>query len=326
MRERNARITVRRYRLPPLDLLEAFEAAARHASFTRAAVELSLTQSAVSRQIAALEQRLGVPLFQRLHRALRLSEAGQRLLLVTTEVLRQLHGVTEQLHGMQRQKTVVITTTPGFAGLWLIPRLASFTAQRPDVDVRISASYNVVKLDREGVDLAVRYGPMTGTGDAALKLFGETVRPVCSPALCADRRRPLARLEDLRHHVLLYVGTGDTSPAHDWTLWLRAMKIEALKPAGMLHLSQYDQMIHAAIAGQGIALGSFPLVAQLLKEGRLVAPFKKSVASPLGYQLLRSSTSAQKPEVRDFHTWLLNEARPTAPARGSSSRAGRARV
>lgn len=311
---------MRRYELPPLDLLEAFEAAARHLSFTRAAGELSLTQSAVSRQIAALEQRLGVALFERLHRALRLSEAGQRLLLVTTEVLQQLHRITEQLKGMERQKTVVVTTTPGFAGLWLIPRLTGFTAQRPDVDVRISASYSVVKLDREGVDLAIRYGPMAGAADAGPKLFGETVRPVCSPALRADPSRPLARLEDLRHHVMLYVGTGPTSPAHDWALWLRAMKIEGLKPAGALHLSQYDQVIHAAIAGQGVALGSFPLIASLLQEGKLVAPFPKSIASPCGYQLLRSIASARKPEVQDFVGWLMREAKPKAGAHARVAR------
>lgn len=318
---------MRRYQLPPLDLLEAFEAAARHASFTRAAVELSLTQSAVSRQIAALEERLGVVLFQRLHRALRLTEAGQRLLLVTADVLQQLHGVTEQMRGMERQKTVVLTTTPGFAGLWLIPRLASFTARRPDVDVRISASLGLVDIDREGIDLAIRYGPMVGADERA-KLFGETVRPVCSPALAADRKRPLERLDDLRRHVLLYVGIGDIAPSHDWTLWLRAMKIEGLKPAGRLHLSQYDQTIHAAMAGQGVALGSFPLVGQLLQQGQLVAPFERSVASPLGYRLLRSSASARKPEVQDFVEWLTNEAATGkgSPRRSKGSRTERART
>src|SRR5687767_13225836 len=128
---------MRRYRLAPLDLLEAFKAAARHLSFTRAADELSLTQSAVSRQIAALEERLAVPLFQRLHRALRLTDAGQELHATASSVLQQLHTVTEQLRQDKRKKTVVVTTTPGFAGLWLIPRLTEFTALYPDVDVRI---------------------------------------------------------------------------------------------------------------------------------------------------------------------------------------------
>ena len=180
---------MRRYDLPPLDLLEAFEAAARHLSFTRAGDELALTQSAVSRQIAALEERLGVALFQRLHRALRLTEAGLRLQRATADVLQRLHAVTDELRQAQRQKTVVVTTTPGFAGLWLIPRLAAFLALRPDVDVRVSASYSLVQLEREGVDLAIRYCTAENAGPQAVKLFGESVTPVCSPAVRDDPAR-----------------------------------------------------------------------------------------------------------------------------------------
>lgn len=299
---------MKRYRLPPLDLLETFEAAARHLSFTRAADELSLTQSAVSRQIAALEERLGVPLFQRLHRALRLTEAGHALQTTVGAVLLQLHHATERLQQDKRQKTVVVTTTPGFAGLWLIPRLADFTARDPSVDVRISAGLNLVNLDRDGVDVAVRYTAAGNVGSEAVKLFGEVMTPVCSPALRKLPGKPLKRPEDLRHHTLLYADAHSHAPLYDWNLWLRAMKLEHLKPASALHFSDYDQMVNATLRGQGIALGRLPLTDQLIRERKLIAPFGDRLVSPMGYHLLRSRASHEKPEVDDFCTWLLEQA------------------
>jgi LysR family transcriptional regulator, glycine cleavage system transcriptional activator len=304
------RPAMRRYDLPPLDLLETFEAAGRHLSFTRAGDELALTQSAVSRQIAALEERLGVALFQRLHRALRLTEAGLRLHRAAGEVLQRLHAVTGELRQSQRQKAVIVTTTPGFAGLWLIPRLAEFVALHPEVDVRTSASYALVNLDRDGFDLAIRYCASETAGPAAVKLFGESIMPVCSPALRNDPKRPLKRPEDLARHVLLHSESSDGgSMPLEWPIWLRAMKVEGLKPAGVLHFSLYDQMIHAAIDGQGVALGRLPLVSRLIREGRLIAPFPKRIASPLGYHLLRSAASAVKPEVVQFADWLIAQSR-----------------
>lgn len=299
---------MRRYRLPPLDLLEAFESAARHLSFTRAADELSLTQSAVSRQIAALEERLGVVLFQRLHRALRLTEAGAQLQQTTQSVLQQLQHVGEQLRQVRAQKTVVVTTTPGFAGLWLIPRLSRFTALHPDVDVRISASYTLVNLDRDGVDLAVRYCAPATAGPDAPRLFGEVMTPVCSPALRRLPGKPLKRPEDLRHHVLLSTDGGHAVPMHDWALWMRAMQVEPLKTAGALHFSDYDQMMNAAVRGQGVALGKLPLIDELLRERKLVMPFGQRIASPMGYHLLRSGASTGKVEVDAFSAWLLDQA------------------
>ena len=314
---------MRRYDLPPLDLLEAFEAAARHLSFTRAGDELALTQSAVSRQIAALEERLGVALFQRLHRALRLTEAGLRLQRATADVLQRLHAVTDELRQAQRQKTVVVTTTPGFAGLWLIPRLAAFLALRPDVDVRVSASYSLVQLEREGVDLAIRYCTAENAGPQAVKLFGELVTPVCSPAVRDDPARPLKRPEDLQRHVLLHAESDARGTPLEWSLWLRAMRVDGLRPAGVLHFSLYDQMIHAAVDGQGIALGRLPLLARLLREGRLVAPFGRRIASAHGYHLLRSKAAAGKAEVGEFAEWLLRESRDEArqPAVAARARA-----
>ena len=300
---------MRYYDLPPLDQLEAFEAAARHLSFTKAADELALTQSAVSRQIAALEAHYALPLFRRLHRALRLTDDGQTLYQVATEVLTQLHQVSTRLKPERRAKTVVVTTTPGFAGLWLIPRLASFTASRPDVDVRISATYNLVNLNRDGFDLAVRYLAEEGAGEGAQLLFGEVVMPVCSPRLLRDPARPLKQPDDLRHHALLHLDSGPSADMQDWPIWLRAMKLDHLKPASVLHFSQFDQLINAAIEGQGVALGRSPLLKRLLRERKLVAPFKKTVASPRSYHLVQSAAALRKPEVGEFADWLMAQAR-----------------
>jgi LysR family transcriptional regulator, glycine cleavage system transcriptional activator len=298
----------RHYQLPPLDLLVAFEAAARLGSFTRAADELALTQSAVSRQIAALEEHMGRSLFQRLHRGLQLNDAGRQLQRTVVDVLQQLHTAAAALRGTGRQKAVIVTTTPGFAGLWLIPRLARFTATRPEVDVRISANYQLVNLDRDGVDVGVRYLNEHNAGPEALRLFGEEALPVCSPQLQRDRTRPLRRPEDLRHHCLLHTDSGAATQVLEWPPWLNAMGLPDLKPASVLHFSQYDQMIQAALAGQGVALGKLPLLNDLLAQRKLVAPFKTRVASARSYYVFQSVASRNKPEVREFVAWLVAEA------------------
>jgi LysR family glycine cleavage system transcriptional activator len=303
---------MRHYDLPPLDQLEAFEASARHLSFTKAADELALTQSAVSRQIAALEGHYGLALFRRMHRALLLTDDGQTLFGAVSEVLGHLHQISGQLKRDRRAKTVVMTTTPGFAGLWLIPRLGGFTTARPDVDVRISAVYKLINLNRDGFDLAVRYQAEADAGADAELLFGEVVMPVCSPRLLRDKARPLKTPEDLSRHVLLHLDSGPGADMQDWPIWLRAMKLEGLKPASVLHFSQFDQLINAAVNGQGVALGRSPLLRQLLRERKLVAPFKKTVVSPRSYYIVESASAARKPEVQEFVGWLREEARQTS--------------
>jgi len=316
------------YDLPPLESLVAFESAARHLSFTRAADEISLTQSAVSRQIQALESRLGVPLFRRLHRAIALTEEGRTLQRAVVDALVRLDRATRDLRSAERVKTVVVTTTAGFAGLWLIPRLAGFVAAHPGVDVRISTGNEVVHLERDGVDVAVRYRPVDAALPAgAIPLFGETVFPVCSPKLRATRQTPLAEPADLARHTLLRMERGGGSQLLDWDLWLHALGLGDLRPAGMLHFSSYDQLISAAIAGQGVALGRWPLIERHLSERQLVAPFSREVVSPRSYCVIVSTRSTEKPEVRGFVDWLVATAGPQAAGRGrgSARRPGRAR-
>ena len=302
------------WQLPPLELLLAFEAAARHLSFTRAAGELFLTQSAVSRQIQGLEESLGGKLFERRTRALLLTENGQLLYKVVQEVLRELQESTQKLRGAAAVRTVTVTTTPGFASLWLIPRLNGYLQGHPGVDVRISASYDEVNLERADMDLAIRY-----VKDALMEgkrpLFEESVIPVCSPALAADPARPLREPADLRAHVLLHMDDPRASWI-DWNIWLHAHGLRDFKPAGALQFSQYDQVIQAAAGGQGVALGRLPLLRRMLRERQLVTPFKKSVVSSRGYYVVRSRRAAGKQEVADFETWLLKETKKDALAKG----------
>ena len=305
---------MRHYDLPPLAQLEAFEAAARSLSFTKAADELSLTQSAISRQIKALEEHFEFPLFRRLHRALALTEEGQTLYQSVSELLGQLHDVAGRLRKRPEPRTVVVTTTPGFAGIWLIPRLAGFTAVHRDVDVRISAQNEFANLSREGVDVAVRYHTREGVGEEAELLFGEVIFPVCSPKLTRDPARPLKKPEDLRHHTLLHMESSAATVLQSWPMWLRALKLEGLAPAGTLHFSAYDQLIQAAVAGQGVALGRSPLIDTLLRDRRLVAPFRQTLASPRSYFLIQSAAASRKPEVQAFVAWLHREAHADAEA------------
>src|SRR3954468_4607931 len=187
--------------MPSLDLLRGFEAAARHLSFTRAGEELFLTQSAVSRQMKDLEDQLGVPLFQRRHRALALTEAGQQFYASAAQVLATMRAATERLRANAgRRRPLSVTTTHSFAALWLIPRLAGFTRTHPGVDVRITAETRVQDLERDGLDVAIRHGPASLAGPNAIRLFGERVFPVCSPKLL--KKLPLREAGDLKKHTL----------------------------------------------------------------------------------------------------------------------------
>src|ERR1700675_3943670 len=194
----------RRYSLPQVAFFQGFEAAARNLSFTKAAEELFITQSAVSRQIKALEDHLAVALFERRQGALALTESRHTLYRVATDVLERLQATADQLRASGRARQLSLTTTSGFASLWLIPRLQRFTRLHPDVDVRISVTSDVLNLERSLVDLAIRYCRPDAVPEGTARLFGEEVVAVCSRALLRDRARPLKRPHDLEHHVLLH--------------------------------------------------------------------------------------------------------------------------
>jgi LysR family glycine cleavage system transcriptional activator len=307
----------KRYNLPPLAFFQGFEAAARTLSFTKAAEELFITQSAVSRQIKALEDHLGIRLFERRPRALALTESGQALHRISADVLERLQAATDQLRAANRARQLSITTTTGFASLWLIPRLQRFTSLHPDVDVRISATVENLNLERSLIDLAIRFCRPEAAPEGAVRLFGEEMVPVCAPALLRDRARPLKRPQDLAQHVLLHFDyPGALRLFMDWGTWLTSLGIGDLKAAGALYFSQYEQMIQAAIAGQGVALGRQPLVNELIQSGTLAMPFKQSVVGARGYFIIESPLAAGKPYARAFAAWLLEEVKRDAERDG----------
>ena len=297
-------------RLPSLDLLRGFEAAARLLSFTKAGEELFLSQSAVSRQIQDLETQLGVRLFERRHRALVLTEAGQALYAASAQVLATMRAVTDRLRHQAGKRALAVTTTNSFAALWLIPRLAGFTRGHPGVEVRIHADARVVDLERDGIDVAIRHGPPALAGTGAVRLFGERVFPVCSPKLLKDPKRPLREPSDLRHHVLLQYDDPDgRHPWLNWKTWLEVERLTDLRPAGNLVFSGYEQIVPAAIAGHGVALGRTALVRAALAAGELVAPFKSSADPARAYYAIVAPNSGARPEVADFVAWLREEAK-----------------
>jgi LysR family transcriptional regulator, glycine cleavage system transcriptional activator len=295
-------------KLPSLDFLRGFEAAGRLASFTRAADELFLTQSALSRQVKALEDALGAPLFERRHRALALTPAGAAFHREVTETLRALASAAEQVAGRTRDPGLTITTTVSFASLWVIPKLPAFRARHPDVEVYVSADDRPVDLNRGDVDVAIRYLGQNVPIDA-IRLFGERMFPVVSPEVANDPRTPLRKPADLRHHVLLHLDDPDGRiPWLYWQTWLAANGEPQLEPAGSLRFSIYDQVVQAALGGQGVALGRLPMVTELLEAGRLVAPFPKRFDSQRGYYVLVAPHAQNRPTVVAFVEFLREQA------------------
>ncbi|MCC6194615.1 MAG: transcriptional regulator GcvA [Burkholderiales bacterium] len=308
-------------RLPSLDFLRGFEAAGRRLSFTLAAEELFVTQSALSRQVKALEDALGVPLFERRHRALALTAAGAALHRRVSETLRDLAAAADEVQSPRRDPGLTVSTTVSFAALWLIPRLSSFRAESPGADVYVSAEDRVVDLARGNVDVAVRYLADASAYAGAVHLFGERLVPVASPAL-VERGPPLSRPADLARHILLaYDDAAGLVPWLHWSSWLAANGAPELKPAGTVRFSHYDQVIQAAVAGQGVALGRLPLIARLVERGDLVTPFGKRYDSPRGYYAVTAPHAVARPEVRAFVAWLRREAETVAkPAKRGKAR------
>ncbi|MEO8485781.1 MAG: LysR substrate-binding domain-containing protein [Betaproteobacteria bacterium] len=296
-------------RLPSLDFLRGFEASGRLLSFTRAAGELHLTQSALSRQVAAIEAALGVALFERRHRALALTPEGEAFHREITTQLQAIARAAESVCSVRRSPGLTVTTTVSFASLWLIPRLARFRATRPEVEVYVSADDRTVDLARGEVDVAIRYvGQASKLPANGLAMFGERMLPVVSPAVADDPRTPLRLPGDLAKHVLLHLDDPEgRTPWLNWSAWLAANGAPGLKAAGALRFTLYDQVIQAAVGGQGVALGRLPLCAELLRDGKLVAPFPKRYDSERGYVALVAPHATARPDVLAFVRWLDEE-------------------
>ena len=296
-------------RLPPLDALRGFEAAARLLSFTQAAQELSITQSAISRQIKTLEVAIGVTLFARFNRRLALTEAGEKLYRSASRALTDIAATLNELAG-PRTQVVTVTTPLSFASLWLVPRLSGFRALRPDIDVRIAANDSIVSLERERMDCAIRFcEPEVAPADARA-LMREEAFPVVSPALLRSSSKPLVTPADLKHHVLLkYEDMQGRVPHLNWANWLALWQVPDLLPAGSVTFSHYDQAIAAAVEGEGVAIGRTAHVRRLVKRGKLIALFDNRMAVPRQYFMVVARGGRHRPEVKAFADWVLDEAK-----------------
>ncbi len=296
-------------RLPPLNALRAFEAAGRHLSMSKAADELNVTPAAISHQVKALEEILGVPLFRRLNRALLLTTAAQKCLPGLTEGLDHLAEAMGRLAGEDRAGIVTVSMPPSFAAKWLVPRLERFTETHPDLDVRVSASMELVDFRRDEVDIAIRFGHGNYPGLVAEKLFDDAVAPMCGPALLGGDH-PLGQPGDLRHHALLHDDStlflDATAP--DWRMWLKAAGVKGVDAARGSHFSSPELVIQAAIDGAGVALGRLSLAAADLAAGRLVMPFEMSLALAPSYYVVFPEAAAARPKVAAFRDWMMLEA------------------
>jgi DNA-binding transcriptional LysR family regulator len=305
--------------LPPLDLVKGFEAAARRLSFTLAAEELFVTQSAVSRQVQALEEFLGVKLFERRHKALALTEAGQAYYRAAAAALAELRAATLRLRESARGHVLTVTSTVSFASIWLVPRLGRFRQAHPGIDVRISATHLVLDMAREGIDVAIRDIPSGKEPPGAVRLVGERMCPVASPAYLAQASAPLEKPEDLGRHVMLTLHDPQGRwPWLTWAAWLEANGITDLVPGGSLTYDQYDQVVNAALHGQGVALGRLTLVESLVEEGRLVPLFGRRLRIPRAVHAIYAPGAEARPEARAFVAWLKGEiARERGEKKGS---------
>jgi LysR family transcriptional regulator, glycine cleavage system transcriptional activator len=300
--------------LPPLNALRAFEAAARHLSFTAAASELNVTQAAISHQIKALEERLGLKLFRRVGRGLLLSDAAQAYLTEIGAAFDRIAGATQRLHQHDAAGVLSATVLPSFAAKWLLPRLGRFRAAHPEIDLRISSSVEQVDLAREDFDIALRAGSGVYPGMRADLILTENFFPVCSPALLSGPR-PLRVPADLRAHTLLH-----DEPRDLWQLWLKMVGIADIDATRGPGFSDSGMVIQAAIEGQGIAIAKGTLAGDDLKAGRLVRPFDQSLPANYSYWLVCPEASAERPKIVAFRDWLLAEA-GTVPQRQDAPRA-----
>jgi DNA-binding transcriptional LysR family regulator len=303
--------------LPPLGALRVFAVAARELSFTRAAASLHLTQSAVSKQVLALEAHFGQPLFERAHRSLRLTDAGSLLQQATEDALARLRDAATQILAGD-EPLLTVTTTPSLASLWLIPRLGDFFAENPGIDVRISADTRLVNLERSNHDVAIRSLRDSEAPATAVRLFGETVFVVCTPGLRDDPQRPLRTPADLARHTLLaYHDDAARRPWLEWPTHLEALGVPGLRPAASISFNQYDQLLRAALDGHGVALGSAGLLHDALARGRLVAPFARRLQAPRGYYVQLAPGAGERPAVRRFCDWLQRQAAADGAATSS---------
>jgi LysR family transcriptional regulator, glycine cleavage system transcriptional activator len=295
-------------RLPPLSALRAFEATARLRSFSKAADELNVTPAAISHQIHALEEDLGVRLFHRLNRSIELTASARVLLPGLTEAFAGIQASVRRLRAHNGTGTLTVTASPSFAAKWLVLRLHRFQTQWPDIDVRISATDDVVDLAKGDFDVAIRYGTGRYPGLAVELLLQNEVFPACSPRLL-EAGPPLRTPDDLAHHALIHDQAVDRDPlVPTWAMWLKAAGATQVPAASGLTFSVGHLALDAAIAGHGVVLAYSTIAAADLAAGRLVRLFSLALPDLFAYYIVTAPGALERPKVRAFRDWLRKEA------------------
>jgi LysR family glycine cleavage system transcriptional activator len=286
-----------------LDAIRGFGSAARHLSFTAAAEVLCITQSAVSKQVKSLEDALGAALFLRGGKGLSLTPEGRQLFEAARAALAQLASAVDSLLAVDRV-SVAVTTTPSFAALWLAPKLAQFQQLEPAIDVRVDASEARVNLEREGMDMAVRLSPWPSGSEGPPPLLQEQALLVAAPAVAA---RIKTADGILRTPLLVYYDPATRFPWMSWPAWYERLGLKQSAQQPCLYFSQYEHVVTAALQGAGIAIGRTPLVLPLLRSGQLEVVLPGETVAGLGYRIVISAHSAERPAVQKFRAWLERE-------------------
>lgn len=305
-------------RLPSLNALRAFEAAARTGSVTAAARQLAVTPGAVSHQIKLLEEDLGLRLLERNGRSVAPTVAGRAGLASLTLAFEQLRAGIEAMRRAAHPSTLVVSVAPSFASAWLLPRLDRYWAREPEVDVRVETKWGLTDFRIDSIDLAIRFGAGGYPGLFERQLLDEEYFPVCAPELADSLSVPA----DLAEHMLIHIDADNWADYPTWRMWLRAAGVEdRVDFERGPHFLISELALKAARDGQGVTLGSTALVSDDLRRGRLVRPFPLSVVAPLGYHVVAPKRNLERPLVKGFIDWLLEEA---ASFQASESKAARA--
>ncbi|MEL6550441.1 MAG: transcriptional regulator GcvA [Pseudomonadota bacterium] len=295
-------------RLPPLTALRAFEAAARHMSFAKAAEELSVTPAALSFQIKSLEEHLGEPVFRRLNRAVELTEAGRALAPGCSDGFAALQGAWRAVRRLSDQTNLTVTAGPAFTAKWLAPRLFDFAQAHPEIELRFSASLRMMDFNRDGVDVAIRFGLGPDEGLFSMPMASEWVTPVMLPELAQRYHTP----ESLRDAPLITDLSIDfLDPNPDWAAWFRAAGVVAPDEIHGPKFSQADHAVDAALAGVGVVLGRRALCIKDIAEGRLVAPYKIALSTGARFRFLCPEGLENRPQIKAFRDWMLAEIEKT---------------
>ncbi len=296
-----------------MNALRAFEAAGRHRSFTLAAEELNVTQAAISHQVRALEDYFQQDLFLRQNRSLVLTSAAQNYLLAITQALNLVNDASRQLVRHDSETTLRVSTLPSFAAKWLLPRLAAFQANHPEIDILVSSRNELADLEREDIDVGLRFGVGEYAGLYSKRILHERKFPVCSPSLLSGDK-PLSSPEDLKHHTLLHDEVFGGDIEIDWQGWLERAGYPELATRRGPWFNDSSMLLTAAIAGQGIALARASLAVDDMAKGLLVKPFGPEVSTAYHYYFVTRPSLVDREPVRTFFTWIQEETQKTEAA------------